>query len=622
MAQAVAQVIEEKRHLMVEAGTGVGKSFAYLVPAILAAAESGKRVVVSTRTINLQEQLVNIDVPFLTSVMPQECKAVLVKGRRQYVSIRRLKAARERFLRDGSLHEDTAELAALGRWAGRTEDGSLSSLGYHPPSSVWDAVQSDSGNCLKQACPHYRECFFFRAARKAWSANLLIVNHSLYLSDVALRAQGGTLLPDHDVVIFDEAHDLAKVAAQHLGLRIASGDVANQLNALYNDRKKSGLLAFHRQVAAQKQVIQTLHVSDAFFDAVRDWKNHHGESNGRVRVPLPLPDRVVNELNKLAIVLHDGISAVNSAEQRIELEAARNSCRRFARDLSSWLTQGDPQNVYWIESKEDRKSIVLAGAPPDVGLILRREIFERVSSCVLTSATLAVGPPSRKMFLFSRSRLGVRDIATLHLGSPFDFRNKAKVYIRQGLPDPSGDDTSFEDAVLREIPTYVSRTQGKALVLFSSYRMLDRANTALGPWFRKAGIKLLVQSDEHDRSKLIDAFKADVNSVLFGTDSFWQGVDVPGEALSNVIITRLPFGRNVHPLREARREAIEQRGGNAFKEDDLPEAVLKFKQGIGRLIRSHADEGIIVILDSRILWKSYGEQFLGALPTGIPVIVE
>jgi ATP-dependent DNA helicase DinG len=488
---------------------------------------------------------------------------------------------------------------------------------------VWEAVESDSGNCLKQACPHYRDCFFFKAARRARGAEIFIVNHALYMSDLALKAQGAPgVLPEHDVAIFDEAQELADVAGAHLGLRVASGAIANLLRGLDNPKTGAGMLAFHHLEDARLQARRTLATTDGFFDRVAEWKLLHGSSNGRVKNPIGVADVLSEELRKLASAIGRGVDLVQTPEQRVELEAAKARCEAFARDLTGWLRNDEPESVYWV-NVEDKPSrpVTLARVPLDIAPILRRDLFDRVPTCILTSATLSVGsPPS---FAFSKSRLGLSDdLPTLQLGSPFDFQRQVTLYLVKGMPDPSKDVEAFESAAIRAIPEFVHKSHGKALVLFTSHKMLSAATRSLEPWFRSEGVTLLSQSSGTPRDKLLKRFRTDIDSVLFGTDSFWQGVDVPGEALSSVIITRLPFEAPTEPLLEARLEEIARKGGNRFMEYQVPDAVLKFKQGVGRLIRSKTDTGMIVILDPRVLTKPYGKEFLLSTPACRTLIEE
>ncbi|MGZ3381259.1 MAG: ATP-dependent DNA helicase [Isosphaeraceae bacterium] len=621
MAQAVARAIERPGHLIVEAGTGVGKSFAYLVPSILAAVEQKKKIVISTHTIALQEQLLRKDLPFLRSVMPQEFSAVLVKGRSNYISLRRLDVAGARATGTFQKQEEFDQLGEIKLWANRTTDGSRSDLDFRPLPGVWDAVQSENGNCLGRDCPRNKECFYFQARRRVWSANLLIVNHALFVTDLALRAAGFGMLPKYDVAIFDEAHTLEAVAGEHMGLQVSNIGVDITLARLYNDRSGKGLLSFHRLQQAMDQVQNARMAADDFFEQVAEWHLRHGQNfNGRVRRPVDWPDTLCEELHKLATAIGEGSAKVENPEHRIELTAAQGRCSALADQIASWTGQSAADQVYWVELEERaRPRIRLASAPLDVGPSLRKLLFDQVPTCVLTSATLCVGIPPR--FDFLKSRLGLTAAETHALGSPFDYPNQVTIHLPRNLPDPSAQPQDFERVAIKAIAHYLERTQGKAFVLFTSYKMLDAAARALTSWLAERNIALFAQSDGLPRSKMVEAFKADVNSVIFGADSFWQGVDVPGEALSNVIIVRLPFSVPSHPLLEARLEDIRKRGGNPFVEYQVPEAVIKLKQGFGRLIRTRTDRGIVVILDPRVMTKPYGRTFLGSLPD-CPRIVE
>jgi ATP-dependent DNA helicase DinG len=614
MATAVSTAIDRGGHLIAEAGTGVGKSFAYLVPAILAATERKKKVIVSTHTIALQEQLLRKDIPFLRSVMPQEFSAVLVKGRSNYLSLRRLDVAVERQAGLFQRVEDFEQLATLRLWAGQSRDGSLTDLDFRPSPNVWEAIQSENGNCLGRDCPRYKDCFYFKARRRMWTANILVVNHALYFSDLALRGSGFGLLPEHDVVIFDEAHTLESVAGEHLGLRLSSSGVDFSLMRLYNDRTGKGLLALHRLDRAAAQVRRARLAAADFFDDVAEWHAGHGSSfNGRVRTPIGWSETLSEELRRLASAITDESQSIKKPEDQVELIAARDRCLAMAMSVESWTQQSREESVYWAEIDGGaRRRVRLACTPLDVGPTLRRDLFERVPTCVLTSATLGIGSPPR--FDFFKSRLGLTSCESLSLGSPFDYASQVTIHLSRNTPDPTDQPQDYERWAIRAIAHYLQLTQGKAFVLFTSHRMLETAARALTPWLARRNIALIAQSDGLPRSKMVEAFKKDVDSVIFGADTFWQGVDVPGEALSNVIIVRLPFSVPSHPLLEARLEDIRRRGGNPFVEFQVPEAVIKLKQGFGRLIRTKTDRGIVAILDPRILTKPYGRTFLNSLP--------
>jgi ATP-dependent DNA helicase DinG len=616
MAEAVAAAIERPGHLVVEAGTGVGKSFAYLVPAILAAVEQKKKIVVSTHTIALQEQLLRKDIPFLRSVMPQEFSAVLVKGRANYVSLRRLDVALSRSGGMFQSQEEFDQLSELKLWSNRTGDGTRSDLDFRPLGSIWDAVQSDSGNCLGRECKRNKECHYFKARRRVWTANLLIVNHPLFMSDLALRSSdsGFGLLPNYDVAIFDEAHTLEAVAGEHMGLQLTNLGVDYVLARLYNERTQKGSLVFHRLYDAIEKVRHARRAAEEFFELVSQW--HHGRGagfNGRARRRLDLPETLYEELRKLASAIGRGVDDADEPEERVELTGMQARCVGLADQILSWTRQTAEDQVYWVEIEErSRRRIRLAAAPLDVGGTLRKNLFEQVKTCILTSATLCVGTPPR--FDFLKTRLGLTSAETHALGSPFDYPNQVTIHLPRNLPDPSDQPQDFERVAIKAIAHYLEQSQGKAFVLFTSYKMLDAAARALTPWLAERNIALLAQSDGLPRSKMVEAFKADINSVIFGADSFWQGVDVPGEALSNVIIVRLPFSVPSHPLLEARLEEIRKSGRNPFVDYQVPEAVIKLKQGFGRLIRTRTDRGTVVILDPRVLTKPYGRTFLSSLP--------
>lgn len=662
-ARMVAELYNEGGVGIAEAGTGTGKSVAYLLPAIRWALANRERTVVSTNTINLQEQLVDKDLPLLRRALGEPFKFALVKGRRNYVSVRRAKLALEI---SGILFEDgrQTELKAIGEWLKQTGDGSLSDLPFRPSPEVWDEVASESDVCLRAKCPNFEECFYQRARRDAASADVLVANHHLLFSDLAVRRSQGNytapaVLPHYRRLILDEAHNLEEAATQHLGATVSRRGLFRILRRL--EHRGKGLLPAtsralstgrrdllgqaaidlieerllpsledaHSRAGAVFTLLEQVFVRGSELTVRMDdkfaqhpvWQMGLGEAldglltnlDALLRGMETLRERVAGEE-----VLREAMEA-----QLLELRGAANRLQGAADALALALRPGEDtvKMVRWMERRAERDpresaNITLSAAPLDLSALLRESILDKVPTVVLTSATLA----TQGNFRFVRQRLGLavgedgpRVTEAIH-PSPFDYGEQSLLAVPTDLPLPSGDsDARHNAATARAIADMAAITDGGLFVLFTSYRALRHAAGEL----RRRGMDgrwPLFVHGEAPRGQLVERFTTSGRGILLGTTSFWEGVDVPGHPLRGLVIPRLPFKVPTEPVTAARIEAIETAGGNAFASYMLPHAAIRLKQGFGRLIRSRLDHGAVLILDGRIVHKSYGRFFLDSLP--------
>ncbi|MEM9399034.1 MAG: helicase C-terminal domain-containing protein [Verrucomicrobiota bacterium] len=613
MSVRVAQALEEQSHLIVEAGTGVGKSMAYLMPAIHFAHENTKKALISTHTINLQEQLYSKDIPMAQKLVPFEFEAALLKGRQNYLCPRRLSKARAG-AQELFVSSEMAELNRIYEWFQATKDGSLSDFDVQPDPKVWAQVCSEPHVCTSRTCGDDRRCFYQQARKRILSAQVVVMNHHLFFTclggiDDETSAREGYLFPN-DFVVFDEAHTLEATAARHIGLSVTSGQFRYLLQRLYHPRTRKGLLPLLRMGDEEKMVVDLLEEVDLFFaqvDKVCEFKDGH---EFRVRDVDMVEDTLSLPVMKLRQKLVDIAADVEDKDVQAEMRDCAKRLVDLKTSLADFLAQKDETYVYWVErTGRGYANYQLQAAPVDLADILRQHLFKPEHVSILTSATLEVG----KELKYFKKRVGGEEADIFQVDSPFNFPEQMEVCIPQKMPEPK-QLALYEKALCGWVAHFIRKTKGSAFVLFTSYRTMQQVANTLRQWLEREALTLLVQGENKSRAKMLEEFKKDKHSVLFGTESFWQGVDVPGEALRNVIITRLPFAVPDHPLIEAKIEKIEQNAGNAFMEYSLPEAILKFRQGVGRLIRSQKDEGIICILDNRVLSKQYGKYFLAKIP--------
>ena len=657
MAAYIADAYNDGGIQLLEAGTGVGKSFAFLVPALAWARANGERTVVSTNTINLQEQLVGKDLPMLKralSTTDHQPSFALLKGWRNYLCLSRLASA-EAAQRTLLEQEHLAELYDISAWAARTADGTLSDLPVPPSPEVWDEVSAEADLCTRMKCPHYDRCFLFKARRRAAGADVVVVNHHLLAADLAVRQasdnwQEAAVLPPYQRLVLDEAHHVEDVAAKHLGSQVTSRNVRRTLSRF--ERNGRGLLpTLMRELATRDDllsrashdlVVQRLmpavadarRAADQLFDRLQ--VRVASVAGGQLRLTeefaadeiwteglsreLDAVTTVFKSLKELIETVADRLEQGEETERRAQLLRELRAVIRRLDGVSDGLNRalrpvpGGPATVRWMErSGRKHQDVALSSVPLELAPILRELIFDRVETVALTSATLAASGE----FEFLESRLGLdgetsRVSVRATFASPFDFGAQCLFGVPTDIPDPRENEAAHDAAVAQVVQDLAYASDGGMFVLFTSHAALRRAATRLRQELDPRW-PLLVQG-EAQRDQLLRRFRESGQAILLGTDSFWEGVDVPGRALRALVLTKLPFKVPSEPITAARCEQLEEQGRNGFMEYLLPHAALKLKQGFGRLIRSRQDAGVVVLLDSRVVTKRYGPLVLNGLP--------
>jgi ATP-dependent DNA helicase DinG len=601
MASAIQRALDKRRPLIVEAATGTGKTLAYLVPSLL----SGKRVVVSTGTKALQGQLFNKDLPFLQKHWHRPFKMVQLKGRRNYLCLQRFKEMRDRpRFRN---REDAKHWPKIMQWANKTTTGDRAEIeGLPDDYAAWSDLSVGSEGCLGQKCPFYEECFIFEARERAQHADIIVVNHHLFFADLALRDVGfGEILPEYDAVVFDEAHHLENVATSYFGMQVSNwrfkdliGDIRRTLDGEDID-----------DVDVDEALRELSTVYTDFFTHVS-----FGLYDGRYALEEVLDGSQSEKISEAHLELRDALSDLHNAVSALSDlgeggKRLAERCLEIKLDVQMILAMEKSRYAYLVEKRES--GVFLQASPINLAFLLRHKLLNTHDTLVFTSATLTTGGH----FDFFKKRMGMTvpdkkeyEVDELILEPVFDYGEQCALYIPKKLPAPNSDDFADNVALIVEYLTNV--TEGRAFVLFTSYSNMNAVHELLE---YKLDYPILKQGDA-PKSELLDKFRKDTHSVLFATSSFWEGVDVEGEALSLVIIDKLPFANPSDPLTRARLDDIEARGGNSFRDLSMPSAALTLKQGFGRLIRSRTDTGIVAILDSRIANKSYGSYFLNSLP--------
>lgn len=628
-----------------EAGTGVGKSFSYIIPAIEWAHTNKERVVISTATINLQQQLMDKDIPVISKITGLKIKSVLVKGRGNFICLRRL----EDSIREMALFsEEEDELATLYKWSRITDTGSRSDLSFVPDKNLWNRVCSESDACMGMKCPMREKCFVLKLRKEAASAQILVVNHHLLFSDLAMRVNGagfeGTaVLPPFNRVIFDEAHTIEKSATSFFSDNYNKFMLLRNLNTIYGKKKRVsyGLLEKIKllittpeelndvplQIRKVKNKMELLEqAAEIYLGGENSRRITQNEKSTELENFLSAFFELHSSVLKLIEIIKDGVgdlfAEIDDNSDVFELKVTLQRLQKLCGVLGSFQNIDERvDQIFWIEHARTGKRESFYSCyitPLDISEMMKSAVYDTQSTIIFTSATLTV----QKKFEFWRRRVGLfiegeDRLAFKSLKSPFEYRKQVLLAIPGDAPEPTQE--QFQEFLSDTVLKIVSVSEGRALVLFTSYSMLKRTFMDVSTSLNSLGITVMKQGDD-DRFRLLESFKNDISSVLFATDSFWEGVDVPGEALKLVVICKLPFRVPTDPIVKARMERIELMGGNPFFDLSLPEAAMRLKQGFGRLMRKKSDHGAVVILDPRIINKSYGRILLSSLPETVKSI--
>lgn len=609
MAKAIGETIEFNKHLIVEAGTGIGKSLAYLIPFILYAVENNKKAIISTYTKTLQNQLYLKDIPFLKDSLGIEFNYALCLGSENYLCLRRLNNEYTYDLFDSG--QQLEELRKIVRWSSNTESGIKSDLDFIPFNEVWDNVSRDPDLCLGKKCVYRKGCFYKKAKEREKKSDILVTNHSLFFTNLA---SGGRVLVNFHALVFDEAQTLEEVATSYLGLEVSNTKIKYLFNSLYNPKTNKGLLVKLKNQYAQTIEDITMYLAESreasrrFFQEIGEIFGSESDSK-RIRSSNIVFNYLEEPLRRLANSLSRLSDFIKNEEDELLIMLHLKRCAAVSKAISFILKHAESDYVYWIEITKRRRTVryALFAAPIEIAEELNKQLFSKIKPIVLTSATLS----TNNNFEFMKGRLGIKDADELLLDSPFDYERNVLIYLPKKIEDPNEKFEVFQRQVLEYSKKIIEIMKGRIFILFTSYKMLNNIFDDLVLSYRD--INLLRQGDK-PRYELLKNFKKKENSVLLGTTTFWQGVDVPGKSLECVIITKLPFMVPDDPITEARTELIESRGGNPFIEYQVPQAIMMFKQGFGRLIRTKRDRGVVAILDPRIRTRFYGRSFISALP--------